>query len=159
MVYSRLVLWLVFCPKEEPCFREFIGEYLSGKAALFWCVEDGVNRNSFSSCLGHVVGGSIPSSPVICDSSSVDRVLDFHSKGREFESRLSLHRLLHGVVNSARIERYIQQFYNRTCNPRVAGSSPARFLLGETIAQLAEQVYICILTYNAAWCNGKHSKL
>lgn len=109
----------------------------------------GVNCNSFSSCLGHVVGGSSPSSPAICDSSSVDRVLDFHSKGREFEPRLSLHRLSRGVVNSARIKRYIQQFYNRTCNPQMTCNSSCLPTSQVGGSSTVEQVYICILTYNA----------
>lgn len=103
----------------------------------------------FSSCLGHVVGGSSPSSPIICGSSSIGRAPAFQAGCCEFKSRLSLHRLSRGVVNSARIERYIQQFYNRTCNPRVAGSSPARYSHWRKRQLSWQSRYICILTYNA----------
>ena len=39
------------------------------------------------------VTGSIPVSSTICESSSVGRVLPCQGKGREFEPRLSLHKL------------------------------------------------------------------
>ena len=99
----------------------------------------------FSSCLGHVVGGSSPPSPVICGSSSIGRAPAFQAGCCEFKSRLSLHRLSRGVVNSARIERYIQQFYNRTCNPRVAGSSPARYSHWKKRQLSWQSRYMCIL--------------
>lgn len=106
----------------------------------------GVNCNSFSNAQGTTVRGSNPFSPAICGSSSIGRAPAFQAGCCEFKSRLSLHRLSYGVVNSVRIERYIQQFiYNRTCNPQMTCNSSCLPINQVGGSSTVEQVYICIL--------------
>ena len=103
----------------------------------------GVNCNSFSNAQGTTVRGSNPFSPAICGSSSIGRAPAFQAGCCEFKSRLSLHRLSHGVVNSARIKRYIQQFiYNRTCNPQMTCNSSCLPINQVGGSSTVEQVYM-----------------
>lgn len=85
----------------------------------------------------------------LCGSSSIGRAPAFQAGCCEFKSRLSLHRLSRGVVNSARIERYIQQFNRRTCNPQMTCNSSCLPISQVGGSSTVEQVYICILAYNA----------
>lgn len=87
--------------------------------------------------------GQIMTSWYICGSSSIGRAPAFQAGCCEFKSRLSLHRLSHGVVNSARIERYIQQFfYNRTCNPQMTCNSSCLPTSQVGGSSTVEQVYM-----------------
>ncbi len=82
--------------------------------------------------LGYPFGGSNPSLPTSCGSSSVGRASAFQAEGRGFESRFPL-----GVNRSAGIAQLVERQLPKL---RVAGSSPvSRSRNQADVAQLVER--------------------
>ena len=73
--------------------------------------------------LAYAFGGSNPSSPTQCGSSSVDRASAFQAEGREFEPRLPLY--FYGVTfhnSNCLCSSGVEHFLGKE---EVAGSNPA----------------------------------